>query len=283
MTIPRDRVVPLDQLDDFRVAEGDPDVRGWEVIGADGRKIGEVDNLLVDTDAMKVRYLDVDLDDDLLESGEDRHILIPIGYARLDEEEDRVSVDSLRSADVAALPVYDHAPLTEEYETDVRSRFESNYTSGGGTDDFYSGDAYDQSRFYGSRRGGTSEERMTLSEEELAVGRREQRVGEVDVHKSVETRHVQESVPTRHEEVVVERRPVEEGMRAEARIGEDEIRIPVHEEELVVDKRVVPREELVVRKREVTENQTVEADLRREHAEVRREGEVDVREDRLER
>ena len=55
-------MVPLDQLDDFRVASGDPDVRGWEVVGSDGGKIGEVDELLVDTRAMKVRYLDVDLD-----------------------------------------------------------------------------------------------------------------------------------------------------------------------------------------------------------------------------
>ena len=86
-----DRVVPLGQLDDFRVAEGDPDGRGWEVLASDGRKIGEVDELLVDTAAMKVRYLDVDLDVDdvVLSGGHDRHVLIPIGYARLERDRDR--------------------------------------------------------------------------------------------------------------------------------------------------------------------------------------------------
>ncbi|HEU0013127.1 MAG TPA: PRC-barrel domain-containing protein, partial [Longimicrobium sp.] len=79
-----DRVVPLGQLDDFRVAEGDPDVRGWEVRASDGRKIGEVDELLVDTGAMKVRYLDVDVDDAVLGDRQDHHVLIPIGYARLE-------------------------------------------------------------------------------------------------------------------------------------------------------------------------------------------------------
>lgn len=277
-----DRVVPLDELDDFKVAEGDPDVRGWDVIASDGRKIGEVDNLLVDTAAMKVRYLDVDLDDDLIGDDDDRHILIPIGYAHLNEDDDVIRVDSLNSTAVAGLPTYTHEPLTRDYERDLRQRFDTGYTAAGTTnadEDFYASEGYDADRFYGARRG-QDEERMTLSEEQLAIGRRQERAGEVEVHKEVETRHVRESVPTTHEEVTVERRPVQEGMHAKARIEEDEVRIPVNQEELVVEKRVVPKEELVVKKHQVTENETVEADLRREHAEVRREGEVNVRDDR---
>ncbi|HEU0052581.1 MAG TPA: PRC-barrel domain-containing protein, partial [Longimicrobium sp.] len=79
-----DRVVPLNRLDDFKVADGDPDVRGWDVVAADGRKIGEVDELLIDTGAMKVRYLDVEVDRGMIAGGDDRHVLIPIGYARLE-------------------------------------------------------------------------------------------------------------------------------------------------------------------------------------------------------
>jgi uncharacterized protein (TIGR02271 family) len=279
-----DRVVPLDELDNFKVAEGDPDVRGWEVRSADGRKIGEVDNLLVDTGAMKVRYLDVDLDDEIAGDERDRHILVPIGYARLNEDDDIVRVDQLQSGDIAGIPTYSHQPLTREYEADLRRRFDTSYTADQNTESsFYEGRDFDQDRFYGSRRREGEEERMTLSEEQLAIGRREHQAGEVEVHKEVETRHVRENVPVTHEEVTVERRPVQEGMSAQARIEEDEVRIPVHEEELVVDKRVVPKEELVVRKRQVVENETVEADLRREHAEVRREGDVDVRDDRSNR
>lgn len=55
-------VKPLSHLHNYRISEGDPDVRGWEVFGADGRKIGVVDDLLVDTEARQVRYLDVCLD-----------------------------------------------------------------------------------------------------------------------------------------------------------------------------------------------------------------------------
>ena len=57
--LPGSPVVPLRTLHNYRIAEGDPDVRGWEVLGADGNKIGEVDDLLVDTHALKARYLEV--------------------------------------------------------------------------------------------------------------------------------------------------------------------------------------------------------------------------------
>lgn len=144
-----DRVVPLGQLDDFTVAEGDPDVRGWEVLASDGRKIGEVDELLVDARAMKVRYLDVDVDGALAGRDGERHVLIPIGYARLDREGTRVLVDGLASADVGGVPAYDQGPLTREYESSVRRSFRGDEAA---EDDFYAGDAFDDARFYG--RGG---------------------------------------------------------------------------------------------------------------------------------
>ncbi|HEX2092787.1 MAG TPA: PRC-barrel domain-containing protein [Longimicrobiaceae bacterium] len=155
-----DRVVPLDQLDDFKVAEGDPDVRGWDVVASDGRRIGEVDQLLVDTAAMKVRYLDVDLDNEL-GAGTDRHVLIPIGYARLDERADRVIVDNLATGDIVGLPEYNQGPLTRDFEADLRQRFDTAYTGTPGMEaegadrygEFYSHDLYDDTRFFGARRG----------------------------------------------------------------------------------------------------------------------------------
>lgn len=148
-----DRVVPLDQLDDFEIADGDPDIRGWDVHTADGRRIGEVDDLLVDRLAMKVRYLDVDLDDEIDRADDDRHILVPIGYARLDEDDDRVVVDTLSRDDLAAMPLYDHAPVTREYETTLRGQFDRGGSVPATDDDFYASDIYDPDRFYGPRRG----------------------------------------------------------------------------------------------------------------------------------
>lgn len=290
------QVVPLDELDDFKVAEGDPDVRGWDVMGSDGRRVGEVKNLLIDTAAMKVRYLDVKIDDDLVDTDPQRHILIPVGYARLDRDDDRVYVDEISSADITSIPAYQHEPITRDYETSLRTHYDTSYggegTATGTTGTagstgaastgrgFYDHERYDDSRFYGGRRGSEGEERLTLSEEELAVGRRRHQAGEVTVDKRVETEHVRERVPVTREEVTVERRAASPGMGDRPHIGEDEIRIPVTEEELVVEKRAVPKEELVVKKHQVQDHEVVEADLRRERADVRREGDVDVRDPR---
>ncbi|MES2523086.1 MAG: YsnF/AvaK domain-containing protein [Gemmatimonadota bacterium] len=127
----------------------------------------------------------------------------------------------------------------------------------------YARDAYSRGRDVG-------EQRLTLSEEELRVGKRTVQAGEVALHKSVETEHVSETVPLMREEVTIERRAVtgSEAMSGDIQIGEDEIRIPLMAEEAVVDKRVVGTEEVVVRKHQVTENETVEADLRRERLEM---------------
>lgn len=138
---------------------------------------------------------------------------------------------------------------------------------------------------------GISEEeatRIVLSEEQLAVGTREVQAGEVGIHKHVETERVHTDVPLRHEEVDIERRPITGGYSAAGATGatiggDEEIRMKLHAEEAVVEKRVVPTEELVVRKREVVETENVEADLRRERAEVDRTNTTDrgVRDDRL--
>ena len=114
-------------------------------------------------------------------------------------------------------------------------------------------------------------ERLTLSEEELRVGKRQVEAGEVSLRKTVETRHVQQEVPLMREEVTIERRPITDpNASMDIEIREDSIRIPIMAEEAVVSKRVVGTEEVVLRKQQVTETETVEADLRKERLDVDR-------------
>src|SRR5215213_10348583 len=90
--------------------------------------------------------------------------------------------------------------------------------------------------------------RVQRTEEELAAGTREREAGEVRVNKRVRTDREQIRVPKRHEEVSVERVPVEGREASEAEIGEDEVFMPVVEEEVVVEKRPEVKEEIRVRK-----------------------------------
>ncbi len=111
--------------------------------------------------------------------------------------------------------------------------------------------------------------RVQRTEEELRAGTREREAGEVGVRKTVRTDRESVEVPTRHEEVSVERVPVSEGTAAtEAQIGEDEVSVPVTEEEVVVEKRPVVKEEIRVRKDVVSDTEVVEEDLRREEIDV---------------
>jgi uncharacterized protein (TIGR02271 family) len=67
--------------------------------------------------------------------------------------------------------------------------------------------------------------------------------------------------------ISVERVPVE-GEASEAEIKEEEVVVPVSEEEVVVHKRPVLKEEVRIRKDVVEETEVVEEDVRREEVEV---------------
>jgi uncharacterized protein (TIGR02271 family) len=122
----------------------------------------------------------------------------------------------------------------------------------------------------GATARGTEEDQLRVqrTEEELRAGTREREAGQVNVRKRVRTDREQISVPTRHEEVSVERVPVEGREASEAEIGEDEVVMPVTEEEVVVEKRPVAKEEIRVRKDVVHGEEVVEEDVRREEVDV---------------
>ena len=110
--------------------------------------------------------------------------------------------------------------------------------------------------------------RVQRTEEELAAGTREREAGQVNVRKRVRTDRERMEVPTRREEVTVERVPVSEGTATEAQIGEDEVRVPLTEEEVVVEKRPVAKEEVRIRKDVVEDTEVVEEDVRREEIDI---------------
>lgn len=81
------RLTPFSKLN-WKISEGDPDIRGWEVRTVGGRVIGKVNDLLVDEAAREVVMLKVDLE------GTDRHALAPIRAADIDRELRVVRIDS---------------------------------------------------------------------------------------------------------------------------------------------------------------------------------------------
>jgi hypothetical protein len=96
-------------LPDYRVCSEDTDPRGWNVIDADGFQLGAVTDLIIDVQALTVRYIVCSL------AAAMRQVLIPTGFARLDEESRQVHLDFVTAADTEQMPHFVGLPLTEQY------------------------------------------------------------------------------------------------------------------------------------------------------------------------
>ena len=84
----RERLVALSTLDSWKVSDGDPDIRGWEIRTVNNRQLGTVNDLLIDPDAGEAVLLDVDL------PGSARHTFVPIRVVQIDRERRVVLMDS---------------------------------------------------------------------------------------------------------------------------------------------------------------------------------------------
>ncbi len=106
-------------------------------------------------------------------------------------------------------------------------------------------------------------------EEELNVATQEQQAGKVRLRKYVTTDTETVTVPVKKEKVRVEREPVS-GETTTGPIGDDESveEITLREERAVVNKETVAKERVSLDKETVTEQETVSADVRKEHVEV---------------
>lgn len=103
----------LQDLPNFRVAEGSPDIRGWPVTDRDRRLVGRVDSLVVETDEkspeglMPVRYLTL--------AAEQRRLTIPISLVNLVEQEQLAELRA-SAADIERLPEVAPEDMTAERE-----------------------------------------------------------------------------------------------------------------------------------------------------------------------
>jgi uncharacterized protein (TIGR02271 family) len=224
--------------------------QGYTVYDRQGEKIGKVDDLFVD-ESDQPEYIGVKMG--LLGT---RSTLIPWQLASVDENDRRidVSVDKDHAKEGPAFD--DDEEITPDYEERVYSHYGLQYAGGerGGYGEYHSDDLEDELR-------------VQRSEEELRAGTREREAGALNVRKRVRTDREQVRVPVKHEEVSVERVPVNEEASG-AEIGEDEVVIPVVEEEIVTEKRAVVKEELRIRKDVVEDEEVVEEDVRKEEVDI---------------
>jgi hypothetical protein len=115
---PQFQLERLDTMRDLEVAHDDPDVRGWRVVGSDGRVVGKVRHLIADRAAMKVRFLEVALERDPPNDRESSHVLIPVHVTRLPADH------------IASLPPVTGSAGVARHERHLRAGFGPRVMSG---------------------------------------------------------------------------------------------------------------------------------------------------------
>jgi len=132
--------------------------------------------------------------------------------------------------------------------------------------------------------GPTTDDAMTRSEEELQVGTQTRERGRARLRKYVTTETQQVTVPVQREEVRVEREPITDANLDAATSGpaisEEEHEVTLREEEVVVDKRAVPKERVRLDKDTVTDERQVAEEVRKEQIQVDDDQEQFGRQDR---
>src|SRR5688500_2273351 len=95
-----DRHVELAEMREhreYRVCKGKHDPRGWPVRTSDDRELGKVSDLIIDEVALNARYLVCKFPLD------GRRILIPTGFARLDDRGKVVHLDFITRTEAARI------------------------------------------------------------------------------------------------------------------------------------------------------------------------------------
>ncbi|WP_158799694.1 PRC-barrel domain-containing protein [Pedobacter sp. L105] len=123
---------------EYEIADGEPDIKGWDIKDKLGAKLGKVDDLLFNPATQKVRYLIAALDGRVF-GIENRKVLIPVGLAELHESEDDVYLPGITVAQLAAAPDYYKGKISVEHEIAVRNAY---------TGEFINRDIYDEQTFY---------------------------------------------------------------------------------------------------------------------------------------
>ncbi|MCW8116196.1 MULTISPECIES: PRC and DUF2382 domain-containing protein [Streptomyces violaceoruber group] len=122
------------------------------------------------------------------------------------------------------------------------------------------------------REGMRGDEAMTRSEEQMHIGVERHESGRARLRKYVVTEEVQQTVPVTHEEVRVVREPITDANRDEAlagpEISEAEHEVTLHAERPVVETETVPVERVRMTTEELTENETVRGQVRKERIEA---------------
>jgi uncharacterized protein (TIGR02271 family) len=246
-------------------------VRSWQgatMVDRDGDKVGTIESIYVDDQTGQPEWA-------LVNTGffGTRSTFVPIAQASASGDQVQVPFEQQRVKDAPNMDPDGH--LSEQEEQELWRHYGLDYGDAA-TDE-------DRDTVGRDTSGPTTDEAMTRSEEELRVGTETRERGRARLRKYVTTEQQTVTVPVSREEVRVEREPITDANLDAATSGpaisEEEHEVTLREEEVVVDKRAVPKERVRLDTETVTEDRQVSEEVRKEQIQV--EGDTDrLRDDR---
>jgi uncharacterized protein (TIGR02271 family) len=221
------------------------ELRGSPVYDSAGEKIGTVEEIFYDTESGQPEWIG-------LSTGffGTKRVLIPVAGSeqRGDGLYVRYSKEQVKDS-----PDFDEEQVSAQTEAALYSYYGIGY---GGT----------------TAATATAEDgAVTRKEEELKVGTRPVEAGRVRLKKWVETEPVEAEVELTRERAYVQRERIDEPVSGHD-FQEEEVEVPLHAEEAVVEKQAVAKERVSVGKRAETDTQTVTETVRKERIEVEKDG-----------
>jgi len=235
---------------------------GGTLVGKSGDKLGKVGQVFVDDETGKPEWVTVS---GRMFGGES---FVPLSEATLSGSEITVPFDK---AKVKGAPKVSSADghISADEEAELYRYYGMNYSTSRSDSGLPAGDRKGQVGYDTS--GQTTDDAMTRSEEQLKVGTEKAATGKARLRKFVVTEQRTATVPVTREEVRLEREPITEANIDKATSGPDiseaEHEVALHEERPVVEKEVVPVERVRLGKEQVTEQQQVTEEVRKEQIE----------------
>jgi len=250
-------------------------LEGRPITGADGQKIGTVADVYFDKDTRQPEWA-------LVTTGlfGTKHSFVPITSASTTGEGLAVPFTKDQVKDAPRLD--DDGELSEDEELLLSQHYGMSYSEAPSDSGLPVGGAPSGTTGRGpvgeDVSGPETDEAMTRSEEELRIDKIRRPSGLVRLRKYITTEQVAATVPVQREEVRIEREAITDANVGAAMSGpelsEEEHELTLSEEEVTVDKRVVPKERVRLDKDVVTEERQVSEDVRKEQIEV--EGDVEA-------
>ena len=237
-------------LDDLQSAQG------AAVYSSDGEKLGSVEEIFVDEETGQPEW--IGLGTGFFGS---KRVLVPVAGAERTGEGFTVPY---AKDQVKETPDIDSDEISQETEERLYAHYGLGYSERRSETGLPEGAPP-------TTGATTGEGDVVRAEEELRVGKRETEAGRARLRKWVETEPVETDVELRRETARVTREPIEQPVSG-AELGEQEIEVPLREEEAVVQKETVAKERIGLEKDVETERQTVADEVRKERVDV--EGDV---------